>query len=153
MTEISGPRHAASPTSATPLRKPDILPGFLSETIALRPDDQGEVVATLVVRRAPVPTDKAVLYVHGYCDYFFNVELADRYNEQGFDFYAIDLRKYGRSLRPHQTPYLALSLDEYFEELDAAVDRIRNRDGHTLLLYNGHSTGRSNRLALRGCSA
>ena len=141
MTEIGPPRHAASPTSATPQMEPDILPGFLSETIALRPDDQGEVVATLVVRRAPVPTDKAVLYVHGYCDYFFNVELADRYNEQGFDFYAIDLRKYGRSLRPHQTPYLALSLDEYFEELDAAVDRIRNRDGHTFLLYNGHSTG------------
>ena len=137
---MSQTTHIDSPPAA-PQLEPDILPGFLSETIALRPDEEGEVVATLVVRRAPAPTDKAVLYVHGYVDYFFNVELADRYNEQGFDFYAIDLRKYGRSLRPHQTPYLALSLDEYFEELDAAVERIRHRDGHTFVLLNGHSTG------------
>ena len=134
-------RGATHTAPAAPLIVPDILPGFLSETIPLRPDDEGEVVATLVMRRAPGSTDKAVLYVHGYVDYFFNVELADRYNEQGFDFYAIDLRKYGRSLRPHQTPNHARSLDEYFEELDAAVDRIRNRDGHRLLLLNGHSTG------------
>jgi alpha-beta hydrolase superfamily lysophospholipase len=79
--------------------------------------------------------------VHGYSDYLFNTELAERYNSRGFDFYAIDLRTYGRSLRPHQTPYVALSMDEYFEELDAAIDRIRKRDGHTFLLYNGHSTG------------
>jgi hypothetical protein len=39
--------------------------------------------------------------VHGYSDYFFNTELAERYNSRGFDFYAIDLRTYGRSLRPH----------------------------------------------------
>ena len=121
--------------------EPDVLPGFSSETIVLRPDDEGEVVATLVARRCSAPTPKAVLYVHGYIDYFFNRELADRYNARGFDFYAIDLRKYGRSLRAHQTPNFARSLDEYFEELDAAVDRIRNRDGHDFLLYNGHSTG------------
>ena len=123
MTEISAPHGTSSPTPAPPHMEHDILPGFLSETIALRPDDEGEVVATLVGRRAPDSTDRAVLYVHGYCDYFFNVELADRYNEQGFDFYAIDLRKYGRSLRPHQTLYRALSLDEYFEELDAMASR------------------------------
>jgi hypothetical protein len=55
MTEISAPRGTNSPTSAAPHMEPDILPGFLSETIALRPDDEGDVVATLVVRRAPVP--------------------------------------------------------------------------------------------------
>lgn len=119
----------------------DILPGFTQETIALLPDYEGEVVATLVARKAAISTQKAVLYVHGYSDYFFNTELADRYNQQGFDFYALDIRKYGRSLLPHQTPNFALSLDEYFEELDAAIDRIRNRDGHSFLLLNGHSTG------------
>ena len=124
-----------------PLVEPDILPGFSRETIALRPDDEGEAVATLVARKCSAPTDKAVLYVHGYVDYFFNPELAERYNAQGLNFYALDLRKYGRSLRPHQTPNFARSVDEYFEELDAAVDRIRNRDGHTFVLLNGHSTG------------
>jgi alpha-beta hydrolase superfamily lysophospholipase len=121
--------------------EPDILPGFSRETLVLRPDDEGEVLATLVRRRCEAPTHKAVLYVHGYVDYFFNAELAAHYNTEGFDFYALDLRKYGRSLLPHQSPNFARSLDEYFEELDAAVDRIRNRDGHTFLLYNGHSTG------------
>jgi alpha-beta hydrolase superfamily lysophospholipase len=120
---------------------PDILPGFTQEIIALLPDYEGEVVATLVARKAAMSTHKAVLYVHGYSDYFFNTELADRYNQQDFDFYALDLRKYGRSLLPHQTPNFALSLDEYFEEIDAAIDRIRNRDGHSFLLLNGHSTG------------
>ena len=86
--------------STAPQLEPDILPGFQSETIALRPDYEGDVVATLVVRRAPVSTRRVVLYVHGYCDYFFNAELADRYNAEGVDFYAVDLRKYGRSLRP-----------------------------------------------------
>lgn len=119
----------------------DILPGFSRETIVLQPDYEGEVVTTLVTKKAAAPTHKAVLYVHGYIDYFFNAELAERYNAEGFDFYAIDLRKYGRSLLPHQTPNVALSLDEYFEDLDAAIDRIRNRDGHTFLLLNGHSTG------------
>ncbi|HEY9604768.1 MAG TPA: alpha/beta hydrolase [Allocoleopsis sp.] len=121
--------------------EPDILPGFWRETLALRPDDEGEVVATLIERRCEALTHKAVLYVHGYVDYFFNTELADRYNAEGFDFYAIDLRKYGRSMLPHQSPNFVQSLDEYFEELDAAIHRIRNRDGHTFLLLNGHSTG------------
>ena len=121
--------------------KPDILPGFSRETIELPPDYEGQVVATLVSRKRLAPTEKAVLYVHGYVDYFFNTELAERYNAHGLDFYAIDLRKYGRSLLPHQSPNFALSLEEYFEELDAAIDRIRNRDGHSFVLLNGHSTG------------
>lgn len=119
----------------------DILPGFVQETIALRSDDEGEVVATLVAAETRVPTHKAVLYVHGYSDYFFNPELAGRYIQHGYNFYALDLRKYGRSLRPHQTPYFALSLEEYFEDLDAAIERIRLRDGYSFLLLNGHSTG------------
>ena len=80
---------------------PDVLgEPYLAETIALPPDDEGPVVATLVVRRAEKPTDKAVLHVHGFCDYFFQTEYAEWWNDRGYDFYAVDLRKYGRSLRP-----------------------------------------------------
>jgi alpha-beta hydrolase superfamily lysophospholipase len=46
----------------------------------------------------------------------------------------------GRSCRTRARNF-ALSLEEYFEELDAAIDRIRNRDGHSFVLLNGHSTG------------
>jgi hypothetical protein len=36
--------------------------------IPLDPDDEGEVVATLVSRRASEPTNRAVLYLHGFVD-------------------------------------------------------------------------------------
>ena len=34
-----------------------------------------------------------------------------------------------------------LSLSDHFEEIDIAVDLTRNRDAHSFLLLNGHSTG------------
>ncbi|MCQ4042563.1 alpha/beta hydrolase [Streptantibioticus rubrisoli] len=110
--------------------------------LPLTPDDEGEVMATLVRRRAqPAGTRRAVLYVHGYTDYFFQTHLADFYVDRGFDFYALDLRKYGRSLRPHHSPNFVRDLDTYAEELDEAVRIIRDVDGHDTLLVNGHSTG------------
>jgi alpha-beta hydrolase superfamily lysophospholipase len=111
------------------------------QTIDLGRDDEGPVVATLVRRRACAPTRHAVLYVHGFVDYFFQTHLADFYVDRGWDFYAIDLRKYGRSLLPHQTPNFCRSLTEYFPELDEAARVIREQDGHDVLLVNGHSTG------------
>jgi alpha-beta hydrolase superfamily lysophospholipase len=110
-------------------------------TIPLGHDDEGEVVATLVRRRAEKPTGRAVLHVHGFVDYFFQTHLADRMVADGFDFYALDLRKYGRSLRPHQTPYFCRSLTEYYAELDAAVRIIREEDEHETVLVHAHSTG------------
>ena len=118
----------------------DVLgPGYEAVELVLEPDGEGEVVATLVTRRAAEPTRKAVLYVHGFVDYFFQTHLADFYAERGYDFYALDLRKYGRSLRPHQTPNFVHSLTDYYPELDEAVRIIR--EDHDFLLLNGHSTG------------
>jgi alpha-beta hydrolase superfamily lysophospholipase len=110
-------------------------------TIDLDPDDEGPVVATLVRRRCPRPTARAVLYVHGYTDYFFQTHLADFYIAQDIDFYAIDLRKHGRSLRSHQTANFVRDVTGYFAELDAALRIIREVDGHSRVLVNGHSTG------------
>jgi alpha-beta hydrolase superfamily lysophospholipase len=114
--------------------------------LTLRPDAEGPVGATLVRRLAARPADpaaprRAVLYVHGYNDYFFQTHLADHFIELGYSFYALDLRKYGRSLRAHQSPNFVRDLTEYDEELDEAVRIIREQDGHTELLLNGHSTG------------
>ncbi len=114
---------------------------YTAETIPLSPDDEGEVVATLVSRRAAEPTGRAVLHLHGFADYFFQTPAADHWVAAGYDFYALDLRKYGRSLRPHQTPNFVADLAEHFEELDAAWDRITGRDGHDRVLLSGHSTG------------
>jgi alpha-beta hydrolase superfamily lysophospholipase len=109
--------------------------------IDLGSDDEGPVVATLIRRRGQAPSRRAVLYVHGFVDYFFQTHLADFFVERGWDFYAIDLRKYGRSLRQYQTPNFCRSLAEYFPELDEAARIVREDDGHDQMLVAGHSTG------------
>ncbi|MET0133966.1 MAG: alpha/beta hydrolase [Kibdelosporangium sp.] len=97
-------------------------------------------VATLV-RLSPSGTaDKAILYVHGFADYFFQRHVAEHFTAQGYDFYAVDLRAYGRSLRDGDTPNFVADLTEHFEELDAAVEMITG-DGHETLTVMAHSTG------------
>ncbi|HKE74486.1 MAG TPA: alpha/beta hydrolase [Acidimicrobiales bacterium] len=129
-------------SAPVPAWTPDVLgEPYEAATLALPDDGEGEVVATLVRRRAGAPTGRAVLYVHGYLDYFFQRHMADRFVARGWDFYALDLRKYGRSLRPHQTPYFTTSLDVYDDEIDQAVDIVRRHDGHESLVLAGHSTG------------
>jgi alpha-beta hydrolase superfamily lysophospholipase len=110
---------------------------YESIRLTFEDDAEGEVVATLVRRGAP--GRKAVLYLHGFVDYFFQAHLADFYVERGYSFYALDLRKYGRSLLPHQTPNYARSMSDYFPEIDEAVRLIR--EDNDVLLLNGHSTG------------
>ena len=112
---------------------------YVATTLDLQPDDEGEVVATLVHRPAPQPTSRAVLHVHGFADYFFQTEAADFWVERGYDFYALDLRKYGRSIRPHQTPNFVTDLRTYYEELDRAYATVRESHDHVVL--SAHSTG------------
>ncbi len=104
---------------------PDILgPPYTAETLTLPDDDEGSVVATLVHRPAAETTDRAVLHVHGFADYFFQTAYAEWWTERGYDFYALDLRKYGRSILPHQTPNYVADLAHYHPELDLAWDRV-----------------------------
>ena len=138
--------------STAPTWVPDHLAGCEATTLSLPDTYDGPVVATLVRRRAPQPTGHAVLYLHGCVDYFFQNHMAVAYNDHGYDFYALDLRRHGRSLRPHQRPNFCKDLREYYAELDLAIDLVR-AEGHPWLLLNGHSTGRFDGGALcpRGC--
>lgn len=113
---------------------------FSAQTLPMRPDDEGAVVATLV-RRTPVGRHRrAVLYLHGFVDYFFQVHMAQEWVDHGYDFYALDLRKYGRSLRAHQTINFVTDLTDYDEEIDEAV-RIVRAEGHDVVVLSAHSTG------------
>jgi alpha-beta hydrolase superfamily lysophospholipase len=114
---------------------------YQRRTIDLGEDAEGPLTATLVTRRADEPTGAAVLYVHGFVDYFFQTHLADFYVERGIDFYALDLRRHGRSLQEHHTPNFYLDLRELYAELDEAARIIRDEDGRERLLVNGHSMG------------
>lgn len=122
--------------------EPDILgEGWEALTLQLRPDDEGEAVATLVRHSAAPTTNRAVLYVHGFVDYFFQTHLAQEFEQHGYTFYAIDLRSYGRSMRPNRTPNYVTDLSTYAEELDLAAQLIRGTLGHAELVVVGHSTG------------
>jgi alpha-beta hydrolase superfamily lysophospholipase len=112
---------------------------YTARRLWLRPDDEGEVVATLVTRRAEPGSRKAVLHVHGFADYFFQTGAADWWVARGYDFYALDLRKYGRSWLPHQTPTYVADLTTYYEELDAAHAIIA--EDHDRIVLSAHSTG------------
>lgn len=126
-----------------PAWEPDVLPGYWQQTFHLGPDPDGEgnLAATLVRRGEPDPSaTDAVLVVHGFTDYFFNTELADHFAGRGFDFYALDLHKCGRSWREGQTPHFTTDLARYDIELQRAVDVIAAGSAPRLLIY-GHSTG------------
>lgn len=115
----------------------DILgPGYTARTLEL----EGGHVATLVHRPAASNTRGAILYLHGFVDYFFQAHLAEFFTDRGWNFYALDLRRYGRSLREGDVPWFTTDLAEYHEELDLAVEIIRNA-GHGRIVALGHSTG------------
>lgn len=113
-----------------------LLAGFETLELAFPDDYDGPVVATLVRLPTPHAERGAVLYLHGFSDYFFQRHMAERFAAEGYAFYALDLRKYGRSLRPHQHPNFCKSLSEYYADIDAALEVI----GAPVLLA-GHSTG------------
>ncbi|QBJ98092.1 alpha/beta hydrolase [Rhodococcus sp. ABRD24] len=125
---------------------PDVLgDGYQQLTIPLGtdPDGEGELEATLVrYQPASTSTSRAVLYVHGFTDYFFQQHLAEHFAAQGYAFFALDLRKCGRSLRPGQTPHFVTDLRAYDVELNAALQLVREQigTGGDVLLV-AHSTG------------
>jgi alpha-beta hydrolase superfamily lysophospholipase len=113
---------------------------FDYRTIQLSPDYEGKVIATLISSKFNVGNRESVLYLHGYIDYFFHPHVCERFIENNFDFYALDLRKYGRSILEHQRPNFCLDIEEYFEEISIAIRQI-NKTGNSLIHLLGHSTG------------
>ncbi|MBN9612357.1 MAG: alpha/beta fold hydrolase, partial [Actinobacteria bacterium] len=92
-----------------------------------------------------------VLYVHGWSDYFFQRSLARYWTDRGARFFALDLRRYGRSLRNGQTPGYVENLIDYDEEIDLAVREIRASAGSSAGSGSG-GTGGPRRLVLLGHS-
>ncbi|WP_404288960.1 alpha/beta hydrolase [Glutamicibacter arilaitensis] len=93
------------------------------------------------LRLAPALRGLAILHVHGWSDYFFQTELAQFLTEAGADFYALDLRRYGRNLTKTSTPGFITNLEDYFEEFDAAHRIISSAHPGTRFVMLGHSTG------------
>ncbi|WP_318999863.1 alpha/beta hydrolase [Mycetocola spongiae] len=151
---------------------PDVLGApFQALTLPLGEDVDGPILATLVrdsrrprrftggaVRaaatrahaRPPGRLEAAaargtdILYLHGWSDYFFQTELADFWHERGARFHALDLRRYGRSLRPGQTPGFIENLEDYDADIEAALEAMGHGENPTSrrrLILMAHSTG------------
>lgn len=124
---------------------PDVLgPDYQARSLPLLADEEGDGVATLVRYRPdppPSPPRAVFLYLHGRNDYFFQTELAETLSRAGVRFYALDLRKYGRSLRPGQTIGYTEDFYVYEEEIGLALEIIREEDPDLPLVLMGHSTG------------
>lgn len=128
--------------------QPDILgDDYQQHVIELGadPDGEGDIIATLVRKTgsgsAEPSMHSAVLYVHGFTDYFFQRDLADFFTRHGYAFYALDLRKCGRSRRDGQTAHYISDLAMYDHELSEAMSIISADTGGVPVVLAAHSTG------------
>ena len=144
----------APPASYTPKVSTDILGEpwvarridvALNEAAAPNADH-----AVLVHQRGAAPAagaqgaprhERAVLYLHGRNDYFFQTHLADAFLQAGYEFYALDLRTCGRAGIGHPSPHDVRDLRIHDEEISEALRIIRSEHGHDVVVLNGHSTG------------
>ncbi|CAF1339481.1 unnamed protein product [Adineta steineri] len=129
-------------------RKFDI--DYETTIFTLKPDKLGPNKATLLHARTTNNKNqhfyKAILYLHGYIDYYFHDHVCIRFLEHGYDFYALDMRKCGRSIiSPEQDKYIhyCTDLHEYDEEITLAIEHIikEAKDKERKILLFGHSTG------------
>jgi alpha-beta hydrolase superfamily lysophospholipase len=121
--------------------EPDVL-GYPFEQLKINQgkDYEGDVTCTLVHYQEQTQNLPAVLYIHGFNDYFFQKEMAEKFHMNGIAFYALDLRKYGRSWQAHQKLNNVRDLAEYDADIDTALSIIKAL-GHGKILLLGHSTG------------
>ena len=126
--------------------QPDILgDGYAQRILELGTDPDGEgTIAGVLVRRNARPAEVshgAVLYVHGFSDYFFQTELADFFADRGLAFYGLDLRKSGRARRPGQTAHYVSDLALCDAEFEAALEIISGEHPGQPVTVVAHSTG------------
>ena len=116
----------------------DILKDYLQTKIELK----GGYIATLVKKNSKIKHKKAVLYIHGLNDYFFQTHYAEKIEKINYKFYALDLRGYGRSIG-HGTKLVddcyTNNLKTYFEEINKAIQIIKN-EGYEKIVLSLHST-------------
>lgn len=120
---------------------PDMLGDGYEMRYVAQPDDySGKVRSTIVRKQSGCGGHRGILYVHGFNDYFFQKEMGDRFVDSCYNFYAVDLRKYGRSLMEGQKAFQVRDMHEYFADIDSAV-MCMVHDGIDEIVLMGHSTG------------
>lgn len=86
------------------------------------------------------PTERAVLYLPGLADYFFQADHAQQWIDAGVEFYGLDQRGQGRASLHLDNPEDIRDLRLRNEEIRRALQFMRET-GHTHITLLGHSTG------------
>lgn len=125
----------------------DILgAGFQARLLSVAGKDGITRTATLI-RHVPQtamsggPRRRAVLFLHGWSDYFFNTGLAGFWAAEGHDFYALDMHNHGRSLQDGAPQGFVTDLQAYDAEINAALEIVTNGAPDTDVTLMGHSQG------------
>ncbi|GAB4086956.1 alpha/beta hydrolase [Myceligenerans cantabricum] len=120
---------------------PDVLgAGFESRPLTVPGDARPATLVRHVTPASATSGKPAILYVHGFVDYFFQAHVAEHLAAAGYPFYAIDLRGYGRSLRDGDDATTVPAIHEHAADLDAAAQAVHT-EGHDRIVLLGHSTG------------
>ena len=121
---------------------PDTLfPDYQARTVDQGHDYDGTVRSTIIRKQAACnDSRKGILYVHGYNDYFLQPEMGRRFTDSCYHFYAVDLRRYGRSLSEGDPRFDIRDMSEYFPDIDSAIAVMKHQGIDTIILM-GHSTG------------
>ena len=108
------------------------LNDFTKQTLEFPDDYEGKVIAIFIRSNKNIKGRKSVLYIHGFNDYFFHPHLAQEFHNSDYNFFALDLRKYGRSLLPHQHPNYCKDISEYYEEITESLQIISKENGNDI---------------------
>lgn len=117
-----------------------LLAGYSCRTVVQPNDYQGHVVSTIIKLDTIVDGGRGALYIHGFNDYFFQDALADSLAAHRWNFRAVDLRRYGRSLRPCVKRFDIRSLTDYYQDIDSAIVEMQHSGIDTVVII-AHSTG------------
>ena len=109
--------------------------------IPAAPDTGGEPAGSVLRRRSPRPSRRAVLYVHSSGSSGAPADLTRWYTERGFHFYSADLSAHAI---PRVRPRLArfrrrAARRARFARLDAACGYLRETDGIDSVVISAHS--------------
>lgn len=118
----------------------DILPGYEARYVNQGIQFDGPCRSTIIRLKSKVQSKRGFLYIHGFNDYFFQAEMGQRFVDSGYHFYAVDLRRYGRSKEPWQYPFNIRDTRKYYDDIDSAILQMK-QNGITDITLCGHSTG------------
>ncbi len=110
--------------------------------------ETGDGLATAISRKSNKQGRPTLIYCHGYNDYFFHDHVAEPLDQAGWNFLAIELRRYGHSLErdadgkvTEQYPNYIEQVEDYFVELDHMYEMAKELSPKQEIVLMGHSMG------------